>query len=396
MAKLEFKVSANKRPVDDLYESIDRLEKLARNLKGSDLGLDNWVKQFERLKQQLKEKADEIEAIKSKIASFDYRGDRKGLDVLAQQLNVSKNEYYSFAQEAANSANKFQASLDKTSAALLDSKRNVDAVTWRLIEQKEVVANLQSEVRRLNEAYRSANKGEKGEISAQIASKKKQLEDERISLNDLRAAQERAKLTVKGLKDELSSYDKAISNVTIKQEQSEVSLKKLLTAFGGVAMVKSFISDMVNVRGEFQKTQMAFETMLGSKEKADMLMAQMVQTAAKTPFDLQGVANGAKQLLAYGTQAENVNDTLVRLGNIASGLSIPLNDMVYLYGTTQTQGRLFTQDVRQFMGRGIPLVKELATMLGKTEEEINKMVTAGKIGFPEVEKVIKKMTDEGG
>ena len=160
--------------------------------------------------------------------------------------------------------------------------------------------------------------------------------------------------------------------------------------------MKSFISDMVQVRGEFQKTQMAFETMLGSKEKADMLMSQMVQTAAKTPFDLQGVANGAKQLLAYGTAAENVNDTLVRLGNIASGLSIPLGDLVYLYGTTQTQGRLFTQDVRQFMGRGIPLVKELASLLGKTEEEINKMVTAGQIGFTEVEKVIKKMTDEGG
>lgn len=125
-------------------------------------------------------------------------------------------------------------------------------------------------------------------------------------------------------------------------------------------------------------------------------MSQMVQTAAKTPFDLQGVADGAKQLLAYGTEAKDVNDTLVRLGNIASGLSIPLGDMVYLYGTTQTQGRLFTQDVRQFMGRGIPLVKELASMLGKTEQEINKMVTAGQIGFPEVEKVIKKMTDEGG
>lgn len=189
---------------------------------------------------------------------------------------------------------------------------------------------------------------------------------------------------------------KQIEESGMSIEQMFGRLAKGAALFGAGFSASQFIKDMINVRGEFQKTQMAFETMLGSKEKADTLMTQMVQTAAKTPFDLQGVANGAKQLLAYGTAAEDVNDTLIRLGNIASGLSIPLGDLVYLYGTTQTQGRLFTQDVRQFMGRGIPLVKELATMLGKTEEEINKMVTAGKIGFPEVEKVIKKMTDEGG
>lgn len=156
------------------------------------------------------------------------------------------------------------------------------------------------------------------------------------------------------------------------------------------------IKDIVQVRGEFQQLEIAFETMLKSKDKASALMGQLTETAAKTPFDLQGVAQGAKQLLAYGTASEEVNDTLIRLGNIASGLSIPLGDLVYLYGTTQTQGRLFTQDVRQFMGRGIPLVKELAAELGKTEQQINEMVTEGKIGFPEVEKVIRNMTNESG
>ena len=125
-------------------------------------------------------------------------------------------------------------------------------------------------------------------------------------------------------------------------------------------------------------------------------MDQIVNTAAKTPFDLLGLAGGAKQLMAYGAEANKVNDILVRLGNIASGLSIPLNDIVYLYGTTMVQGRLYAQDVRQFTGRGIPLVKELATMYGKTAEEINAMVSEGKIGFPEVEKVINKLTNSGG
>lgn len=156
------------------------------------------------------------------------------------------------------------------------------------------------------------------------------------------------------------------------------------------------LNSIVQVRGQFQQLEIAFGTMLGNEQKAKALMDQMIDTAAHTPFDLMGVASGAKQLLAYGEAADKVNDTLVRLGNIASGLSIPLNDIVYLYGTTMVQGRLYAQDVRQFTGRGIPLVKELAKMYGVTAEEINNMVSAGKIGFPDVEKVINSLTDAGG
>ncbi|MCM1219077.1 MAG: tape measure protein [Lachnospiraceae bacterium] len=162
------------------------------------------------------------------------------------------------------------------------------------------------------------------------------------------------------------------------------------------AMLQSWVSDIVKTRGEFQQLEIAFNTMLGSVEKGTQLMSELTQTAASTPFDLTGIANSAKQLLAYGTAAEDVNDTLVMLGNIASGLSLPLNDLVYLYGTTMVQGRLFTQDVRQFMGRGIPLVQELSKQMGKSTEEINEMVTAGKIGFADVQKVLQGLTSEGG
>lgn len=162
------------------------------------------------------------------------------------------------------------------------------------------------------------------------------------------------------------------------------------------AAATELVTRVAQVRGEFQQLEVAFTTMLGSADKSSALMAQLTQTAAITPFGLQEVASGAKQLLAYGTSAEKVNETLIRLGDIAAGLSIPLGDLVYLYGTTQTQGRLFTQDMRQFMGRGIPIVDELAKQFGVTKDEVGALVTAGKVGFPEVEKAIISMTSEGG
>lgn len=201
----------------------------------------------------------------------------------------------------------------------------------------------------------------------------------------------------------LREVEIGVANASKKIEKNGLSIEdmfnkltKAAAAFGAGFTAKELIQNIIQVRGEFQQLEVAFTTMLGSSEKANVLMAQLTETAAKTPFDLQGVANGARQLLAYGTSAEDVNETLIRLGNIAAGLSQPLGDLVYLYGTTMTQGRLYTQDLNQFTGRGIPMIKELAKEFGVAESEIKGMVEAGMIGFPEVQKVIQNLTNEGG
>ena len=167
-------------------------------------------------------------------------------------------------------------------------------------------------------------------------------------------------------------------------------------AFFSAAQATSFVKSMATVHGEFQQIEIALETILGNEREAATFMNQLRETAAKTPFDMKGIANGAKQLLAYGEDAATVNETLIKLGNIAAGLSQPLGDLVYLYGTTMTQGRLYTQDFNQFVGRGIPMIKELAEYFGVAESEVRGLVEAGKVGFPEVQAVISSLTEEGG
>lgn len=177
------------------------------------------------------------------------------------------------------------------------------------------------------------------------------------------------------------------------------ALTKIAAGVAGafaVDKIKDFVMEVVNIRGQFQQLEIAFKTMLGSEEKANKLMNQLVRTAATTPFDLQGVAQGAKQLLAYGTASEEVNDELIKLGDIAAGLSLPLGDLVYLYGTTVSQGRMFTQDMRQFMGRGIPMAEEIAKVMGVAEQEVAGLVTAGKVTADVFKKAIDGMAAEGG
>lgn len=191
----------------------------------------------------------------------------------------------------------------------------------------------------------------------------------------------------------------ATTSVVTDADRMDYAMQRFAATLGKIGVgvsLAGLVRQIAATRGEFQQLEVAFTTLLQNKEKADALMAEMVDLAAKTPFDLKGVADGARQLLAYGFAAEDVTGTLTRLGNVAAGLGLPLERLTYLYGTTAVQGRLYARDMLQFTSSGIPVLQEMAKMYGKTTEEINEMVSAGKIGFEDVKKVIEGMTNEGG
>lgn len=213
-----------------------------------------------------------------------------------------------------------------------------------------------------------------------------------LMVDKLSSNMEKSQRKVKELKQNVATANKELENTERISDRLTRSVGKLAGAFA----IKEIVADATQVRGQFQQLEVAFTTMLQSGEKADALLQQLTKTAATTPFGLEDVAQGAKQLLAYGLGAEKVNETLIRLGDIAAGLSVPLNDLVYLYGTTMAQGRLYTQDLNQFTGRGIPMISELAKQFGVAESKVKELVESGKVGFPEVQKVIESLTNEGG
>lgn len=167
------------------------------------------------------------------------------------------------------------------------------------------------------------------------------------------------------------------------------------TLLGGLGF-EQLAGSIFNTRSQFQQLEISFTTMLGSADKSKQLMDELIQTAAHTPFDMSSITGGAKQLLAYGTEAKDVNKTLVQLGDIASGLNIPLGDLVYLYGTTVSQGRMFTMDLRQFMGRGVPLAEELGKILHQNTTEVQESVSKGKVTSDIFKEAIANMTQAGG
>lgn len=200
----------------------------------------------------------------------------------------------------------------------------------------------------------------------------------------------------RGVQDGVSQTARAVEQQGQSIENVFNRIKSVASlAFAGFT-AKEIISTLGTVRGEFQQFEIAFETMLGSGQKAKVMISDLANLAATTPFDMKGVVNGAKQLLAYGFAANEITDTMRRLGDVSAGLGLNLQDLTWLYGTTMVQGRLFTRDLMQFTGRGIPLTEELAKQFGVTKDKVSELVTAGKVGFPEVKKAIESLTNEGG
>ena len=215
-------------------------------------------------------------------------------------------------------------------------------------------------------------------------------------LFQVRADQSQIQRDIEAIKKQFEQMTRKAVEEGKKQADVWQNLLKGATAYFTLQGAQSFISQMIAVRSQFQQLEISFGTMLKSKEKANALMAQMADLAAKTPFGLEEVSEGAKRLLAFQVPAEEVTETLRRMGDVASGLGVPMGQLIHVYGQVKAQGKLMTNDLYQFMNAGIPIIAELSKVVGKSETEIKEMVSAGKIGFPEVQAVIKNMTDEGG
>jgi len=146
-----------------------------------------------------------------------------------------------------------------------------------------------------------------------------------------------------------------------------------------------------------EQTIIAFETMLGSAEKAASFYKDLVDFAARTPFELKGLEQSSKQLLAYGFTQEEVLPNLRALGDIAAGVGMDkLPNLILAFGQVKAATKLTGMELRQFTEAGVPLLDELAKIMDKPVAAIQEMVSAGEIGFPVVQQAMQNLTGEGG
>jgi len=193
----------------------------------------------------------------------------------------------------------------------------------------------------------------------------------------------------------ISAKDEASSKMsTLGKSFAALGTAAAAAAVAGIAVIgkEALIS-----AGQLEKTQIAFETMLGSAETAGQLLKDLTDFAARTPFDLPGVQNAAKQLLAMGAATEDdMIPVLKALGDVTAGTDADFTRIAYNFGQVATQGKLTGVELKDFARNGIPIIAQLADTLGVSEDAIKEMTSAGEIGFEDVRQAFMDMTSEGG
>lgn len=176
------------------------------------------------------------------------------------------------------------------------------------------------------------------------------------------------------------------------------SLQKVvnIAKVAAVAII-GFGTAVLKLGGDMEQTEIAFETMLKSTEKADALIKEITQFAAKTPFQLTGLIQSSKQLLAFGFQSEEIITTMTNLGNIAAGVGRDkLPTLVGALGKIRTKGTAGMEELNMLLEAGVPILNQLAKNYGKTTAEVREMVSKGKVGFDDVNKALSDMATGNG
>lgn len=384
MAELEFNLRANFSQIKEAKEELERLRgELLKTSRATDKSVvQDLTDKYAEQKRKVTELSEAMGRY-AMVTSSDY----------AKKMQSLTREVYAFELQADS------------------SRRKIEKLS-------NEIAKMESKMRR-----GGLDVGTSAILSDNISSSYASLKDEKARLENLTGLGKQARQELQNMQTEYAKYSGSVSpakdmtnQMTNAFAQMIAEMKQAPTVGEGISSLfgrlngdarqlamsllgglgfEQLAEHIFNVRSQFQQLEISFTTMLGSEQKAGALMDELIQTAARTPFNMTDVTEGAKQLLAYGIQANEVNDTLVHLGDIASGLNIPLGQLVYLYGTTVSQGRMFTMDLRQFMGRGIPIAETLGQIMGKTVSQVQEAVTKGEVGADLVKEAIVKMSSEG-
>lgn len=167
-------------------------------------------------------------------------------------------------------------------------------------------------------------------------------------------------------------------------------------AGSAIGTVIDKLSKPISLAAEFEGTSTALATLVGDMKVADGLLAQVKKYGDDTSFDFPELAASARSLVAFGANAGDALTDLKRLGDVAAGVQKPIQELAVNYGKARVQGTLFAEDINLFTEAGIPVISEMARVVGVSQDKIKKLGSEGKLTFPILQEAFRRMTAEGG
>ena len=165
------------------------------------------------------------------------------------------------------------------------------------------------------------------------------------------------------------------------------------------AAIREFVDlgkEAVALAGSFERSRVAWGVFLKDVGEGSKMFGELYSLAQRTPLSFQGVESAAQMLKGFGLATEEIIPTLERMGDVARGNDETMQRLALAYGQALAQGRVLTRDLYQFVNAGVPIFEALSNVMGKSVEQVQALVTEGKVGFPEIEAALKSLTEQGG
>lgn len=338
----------------------------------------------------------EIGKLKNELKGMDSTQSPAAFKTLNTQLSTSTQKMNELVDSAAKAGAEMEGGFKKK---IFDASQSVNGLTERIIAQKAVVKDVEADVKRLGDAYRSALKNNPLSANSKLSeytSAKKALDEEKASLFGLTQQQAEARLSVKKLRDEYSLYKDEAKETVEANNGIAVSWKRALAVIGGATALKAFGSEMIRVRGQFQAADTAIQTLLGSKEKADKLMAQVREYAKISPLEFSDVTSATQMMLGFNIEAEKVPRYLQAIGDVSMGDTQRFNSLTLAFSQMTAAGKLMGQDLNQMINAGFNPLQIMAEKTGKSIATLKDEMSKGAISAEMVQQAFIDATSAGG
>ena len=203
-----------------------------------------------------------------------------------------------------------------------------------------------------------------------------------------------------------TGFQKAITDVqkTFRQKLSGNAIKisdSVLTGITGLSAALAGLGVIaVRSAAQMEQTEKAFTTLLKSADLAKDFLAELERFAAATPFELPGLLNASKRLLAFGFSAQQVIPILTAIGDSAAALGMGedgINRLTTAIGQIQAKAKVSAEEMNQINETGIPAWQLLADTIGTSIPEAMDMASKGMIdGATGVQAILTGMNKQFG
>lgn len=352
--------------------------------------------------QKVVDLRNEIQRLETQLKSFGKSTPTAQIRQTESQLASARQQFQSLGSSAAMAAAQMGTNFKQQ---ILAASQSVANLSNRIIDQKAVVHEMQNNVRSLSEAYRTALKGGgTGEAElTQLTKAKEALAAEKEALFQLNLEKSRAVVTTQELKAEYEAFNEEADDSTDTLGKMNERFREIAMTLGIGIGVKALIDGIkqlgqavIETRGQFQQMETSLEVLLGSREKADALMAQIKEFAKVSPLDLKSTVAATQMMLGFNIEAEKVPKFLRAIGDVAMGDAGRFNSLTLAFSQMSASGKLMGQDLNQMINAGFNPLQAIAAKTGKSIADLKEEMSKGAISAEMVQQAFIDATSAGG